>query len=252
MSDQRTLNLLKGILEEVTLPTGGAATDRFTGLRDVDAKVRETKQVLRTVQGLPDDFIEDMAADQAFEAQSRRIRLEALGNYIKSAIKFVESGAMVKPEKVIVPAPDIAKLTAAMPTLKEVIDRRWVEAQRCMHAECYTAAVIMMGSILEALVLGRAMISVADANQSSRAPKDKSGRVLAIHDWNLNSLIDVAIDLRWVKSDRGKFSHALRESRNVVHPWTDATTRANFDLATCRTSWEVLHASISDLLASCN
>jgi hypothetical protein len=138
-----------------------------------------------------------------------------------------------------------------MPTLKDVIDRRWIEAQKCMHAECYTSAVVMMGSILEALMLGRAMISIGEANQSQRAPKDKAGNVRAIHDWNLNSLIDVAIDLRWVKSDRGKFSHALRESRNVVHPWTEATTQANFDLATCRTSWEVLQASVSDLLASC-
>ena len=73
------------------------------------------------------------------------------------------------------------------------------------------------------------------------------GRILAIHDWNLNSLIEVAIDLGWVKADRGKFSHALRKSRNVVHPWTDATTQANFDLATCRTSWEVLQALVSDL-----
>jgi hypothetical protein len=74
--------------------------------------------------------------------------------------------------------------------------------------------------------------------------------VLAIQDWSLNSLIDVAVDVRWIKIDRGKFSHALRESRNVVHPWVEATTGANFDLATCRTSWEVLQASVDDLLAS--
>jgi hypothetical protein len=254
MNDSATLGLLRGIQSEITTPSGAAATEWFAGLRDVDAEVRETKLVLRGVRGLPEDFIEDMGADQAFETQSRRVRLEALASYIKSAIKFIESGALVKPVKTASPPPDVSKLTTAMPTLKSVIDRRWIEAQRCVHAECYTAAVIMMGSILEALMLGRAMISIGQANQSPRAPKDKTGRILAIHDWNLNSLIEVAIDLGWVKADRGKFSHALRESRNVVHPWTDATTQttqANFDLATCRTSWEVLQASVSDLLSSC-
>ena len=103
-------------------------------------------------------------ADQAFEAQSRRVRLEALASYIKSAVKFIEFGAIVKPVKTALPAPDVSKLTTAMPTLKSVIDRRWIEAQKCVHAECYTAAVIMMGSILEALMLGRAMISIGRAN----------------------------------------------------------------------------------------
>lgn len=74
------------------MPSGAAATELFVGLRDVDAKVRETKQVLRGVHGLPEDFIEDMGADQAFEAQSRRVRLEALASYIKSAVKFIEFG----------------------------------------------------------------------------------------------------------------------------------------------------------------
>ena len=45
---------------EITMPSGAAATELFVGLRDVDAKVRETKQVLRGVHGLPEDFIEDM------------------------------------------------------------------------------------------------------------------------------------------------------------------------------------------------
>lgn len=251
MSNASAMNLLQGILSEIVLPSGAAAVDRFGGLREVDAKIRDARQVLRTVEGLPGGFVDEMVSDPAFEAQSRRVRLESLASYIRSAIRFMESGALAKPDKAILPAPDVSRLTTTMPTLRGVIERRWVEAQKCIHAECYTAAVVMMGSILEALMLGRAMLSIADANQSPRAPKDRSGRTLAVHEWNLNALIEVAIDLRWVKADRGRFGHALRESRNVVHPWIDATTQANFDLATCRTSWEVLQASVADLLASC-
>jgi len=60
-------------------------------------------------------------------------------------------------------------------------------------------------------------------------PKNKQGKTLAIQDCSLNILIEVAVDCGWLKSDKGKFSHALRESRNVVHPWIHVTTRANFD-----------------------
>jgi len=190
-----------------------------------------------------------MCADPDFQIQSRRVRLEALAGYVRSAIKFAESGALAAPEEVIHAAPDVSKITAQMPMLKATIDRRWKEAQKCTHAECFTAAIIIMGSILEALLLARAMLSAATAAQSPKAPK-RNGHSLALQDWNLNALIEVSVDVGWIKTDRGKFSHALRESRNVVHPWVEVATKANFDLATCRTSWEVLQASVDDLLAS--
>ena len=107
-----------------------------------------------------------------------------------------------------------------------------------------------MGSILEGLLLARASKSPADSYRASCVPKDREGKAKPIHDWSLSTLIDVAVDLGWIKTDRGKFGHALRESRNVVHPWQEISSRANFDEATCRTSWEVLTASVNDLLAS--
>lgn len=245
-----SLSLLKGLLQEIALPGGAAALDKFASLREVDAKVREAKHVFVSIQRLPRTFIDEMSGDPDFQMQSRRVRLEALAGYVRSAIKFAESGALTPPEKVINPPPDVAKITADIPTLKAIIDRRWSEAQKCVHAECFTAAIVMMGSILEALLLARTMLSAATASQSTRVPRNKNGHALAVQDWSLSSLIDVAVDVGWIKSDRGKFSHALRESRNVVHPWVEATTRASFDLGTCRTSWEVLVASVDDLLSS--
>jgi hypothetical protein len=250
MNSLGAISLLKGLLQEISLYGGGAALERFGSLREVDAKLREAKHLFASIEGLPATFIDEMSADPDFQVQSRRVRLEALAGYIRSAIKFAESGALAAPEKVIHPAPNVSKITAQMPTLKAIVDQRWREAQKCMHAECFTAAIIMMGSILEALLLARAMLSTATASQSAKAPKQKSGQAVALQDWNLNALIDVSVDLRWIKADRGKFGHALRESRNVVHPWVHATMRADFDLATCRTSWEVLVASVDDLLAS--
>lgn len=250
MSNPQALNLLKGVLSEILLPTGLVATEKFSSLREVDAKTREAKHIFQAVDGLPTSFIDEMSKNVDFEAQSRRVRLEALAGYIKSAIKFVESGALSKTKKEIYAPPNVSRLTTTLPTLQASIERRWREAQKCVHTECYTSAVIMMGSILEGLLLARANLTPQIAYQSTRAPKDKSGKVPAIQDWSLNSLIDVAVDVGWIKSDRGSFSHALRESRNVVHPWVEVTTKANFDLATCKTSWEVLQASVDDLLKS--
>lgn len=252
MANPEALFHLKLILAEISLPNGFAATESFSGLREVDAKTREAKLIFQSLDGLPSGFVEGMSSDVDFEAQSRRVRLEALAGYIRNAVKFLEFGALNKPKKEVYPPPDVSKLTAALPTLKNSIDRRWREAQKCVHVECFTSAVIMMGSILEGLLLARANLAPQIAYQSSKAPKDKTGKVPAIQDWSLSSLIDVAVDVRWIKSDRGRFSHALRESRNVVHPWVEVTTHANFDEATCKTSWEVLKASVDDLLLSVN
>ena len=250
MSGSKALSLMKDLLQEIVLPAGTPALDKFATLREVDAKVRDAKHVFASIEGLPPKFIDEMSANPDFQMQSRRVRLEALAGYVRSAIKFAEFGALVPPEKVVHPSPNVSKITAQMPMLEVIIDRRWREAQKCMHAECFTAAIVMMGSILEALLLARAMLSAPIASQSVKAPKNRSGQAIAVQDWNLSALIDVSVDVGWIKTDRGKFSHALRKSRNVVHPWVEVTMRADFDLATCRTSWEVLVASVDDLLSS--
>ena len=250
MEKGQALHLLKGALAEIADSRGHARTDDFSGLREVDAKVREVRMIIEGIDGLPHSLLDGMSNDLDFQANSRRVRLEALAGYVKSAIKFTDTGAFEKPKKVIHAPPDFSALTSSMPGLTEEINRRWREAQKCVHVEAFTSAVILMGSILEGLLLARAQRSASVAYQSHRAPKDKNGKAVAIPDWTLSALIDVATDVGWVKTDRGKFSHALRESRNVVHPWQAVSIRADFDMATCRTSWQVLDASVADLLGS--
>lgn len=250
MEKLQALHLLQTALAEIALPNGSAATESFSGLREVDAKVREVRMIIEGVEGLPPSLLSDMLNDGDFGANSRRIRLETLAHYIRSALKFLNTGAFEKPKKEILAPPDFSKLTSSVPGLKEELDRRWREAQRCVHAKAFTSAVILMGSILEGLLLARAQLSVSQAYQSAKAPRDKMGKSPAIQDWSLSALIDVATDVGWVKTDRGKFSHALRESRNVVHPWQAVMSRANFDEATCKTSWHVLESSVADLVRS--
>lgn len=250
MDKSQALHLLKAALGEITLPDGSAATERFGSLREVDAKVREVKMVLEEMQGLPPTLVGNLAKDLDFQANSRRIRLEALAGYVRSTIKFADTGAFEKPKKVIHASPEFSKLTSSVPGLREELERRWREAQMCVHIEAYTSAVILMGSILEGLLLARAQLSISDAYRASRAPKDKTGKQIAVQDWTLSTLIDVAVEVGWIKSDRGKFSHALRESRNVVHPWQAVMARAEFDEATCKTTWHVLDSSTDDLIAS--
>lgn len=244
---EQAKELLSALLKEVSDRSGFARTDRFASLRSVDAKVREAKMILKDANA--EALLIEMERDSDFQANSRRVRLEALANYCRTALKFFDTG-LVKRRKQLFRGPDLTKLTSAVPNLEAIIQARWLEAQRCQHSGAYTAGVILMGSILEALLLARCSLSPADAYQTSPAPKDKNGKNVAIHDWPLHTLIEVSADRGWIKADRASFSHGLRQSRNIVHPYEHARTKASFDEATCKMCWHVLNASVDDLLIS--
>ncbi len=251
MQTAQAKEVLARSLKEILNPNGSGVRDDFSNLREVDAKVREVRMVLKGVDDLPSSLLDDMNADLDFQANSRRVRLEALANYVKSAIKFLDTGTFAKPKKLIHPPPDFSKLTSTVPGLNEELSGRWREAQKCIHVDAFTSAIIMMGSILEGLIIARIQLSISLAYQSPRCPKDRhTGKPISVHDWTLSTLIDVATDLGWLKPDRAKFGHALRDSRNVVHPWQAVITKTSFDAATCRTSWSVVDASVADLMES--
>ncbi len=219
----------------------------FPSLRSVDARVREVKLILSSIGATL--LLDEMEKDADFGANSRRVRLEALANYCATALTFLDAGALGR-KRQLVRGPSFHRLTVVMPGLEEVVQERWLEAQRCQHAKAYLAAVIIMGSILEGLLLARASLDAPAAFRAAAAPRARDGKNVALQDWKLSALIDVAVELRWLKSDRGSFSHALRQSRNVLHPWEHVSNAANFDEATCGTCWHVLNAAVQDLLVS--
>jgi hypothetical protein len=240
---------LQRILSEIRDGNGQAAVDRYSGLRQVDSKVREVRITLESIDGIPMSLINDLLNDQDFEMNSRRVRLEALANYCENALRLIDANrSSTKPR--ITRVPDISALATSMPSLEDVISRRWLDAQKCVHQHMYLAAIVLMGSILEGLILARVTLSPSIAYQSGVVPKDKNNRPKQYNDWSLSELINVATDVGWIKRDRGKFGHALRESRNIVHPWVEVTTKADLDQYTCETSWSVLKASVRDLIDS--
>ncbi len=134
-------------------------------------------------------------------------------------------------------------------TLAAILALRWKEAQKCVNAEAFLAAIVMMGSILEGVLLHKVESNLKVANQSRSAPKDnRRGKPRPIHDWGLSALIDVAHDVGWLQGDVRRFSHALRQSRNLVHPYMERLERDRPDKDTCSISWQVVRAAVADLL----
>jgi len=156
--------------------------------------------------------------------------------------------SMLKPkDSLLESSPDFECLVKDL-SLADILCLRWTEALKCFRAEAYLSAVIMMGSILEGVLLHKVEHNMKDANQMKAAPKDKSGKVKPPHEWNLSNLIDVAHEVGWLQGDVRRFSHALRESRNIVHPYVQRLLKDFPDSDTCRICWQVVRAAVADLL----
>ncbi len=145
------------------------------------------------------------------------------------------------------PSPNFHRLVQDT-SLAEVLSLRWQESQRCVQGQAHLAAVVMMGSILEGVLLHKLEENREVGNRARSAPKDKSGKPKPIQDWGLSALIDVAHEVGWLQGDVKRFSHALRDSRNLVHPYMQRLHGDMPDEDTCSICWQVVRAAVSDLL----
>jgi len=128
-----------------------------------------------------------------------------------------------------------------------VLEQRLDEIEKCLKVKSSLAVIFLAGSTLEGILLGVASSNQKLFNQSSVSPRDKSGKVKQFHEWTLNDLINVACDVGMLGLDVKKFSHALRDFRNYIHPYEQMASKFNPDEHTARICWQVLRAAIADL-----
>jgi hypothetical protein len=105
----------------------------------------------------------------------------------------------------------------------------------------------MCGSVLEGLLLGVALADPKRFNQAASAPTDNAGKVKQFPEWSLAQFIDVSCELGFLKLDVKKFSHALRDFRNFIHPYQQLSSRFEPDRHTAEICIQVLKAAIASL-----
>lgn len=131
--------------------------------------------------------------------------------------------------------------------LKEVVEQRIKEIQKSLKAHTHLSVVFLCGSTLEGLLLDSATKQPQKFNSSKSAPKDKDGKVKQLHEWTLDSLINVAYEIKIISLDVKKYGHALKDFRNYIHPREQAAQGFKPDEHTARISWQVLQAAVADL-----
>lgn len=140
---------------------------------------------------------------------------------------------------------DLRGLDLDRPT-RRVLQQRLDEAQLALAHNMPLSAVFLCGSTLEGLLLDRAKKSPKKFNQARSAPSVEV-KPRQFHEWSLSDLINVASEVGEIEVDVKRFSHALRDFRNYIHP--NEQLKSNFDPSphTARISWQVLRAAIAYL-----
>ena len=134
------------------------------------------------------------------------------------------------------------------PGVSEIIKHRLTETELCVRNDAPLAAIFLIGSIMEGLLLGTATTYPRLFNQAQCAPKDNStGQVRRFPDWTLNNFIDVAAEIGILKHDVQKFSHVVRDFRNYIHPYSQMTSQFQPDKQTTMICFQVLKAAINQI-----
>jgi hypothetical protein len=108
------------------------------------------------------------------------------------------------------------------------------EAHKCWNVGAPTAAIIMLGSLLEGVLYDVALSQL----EGDRQPDDR-----------LQNLINLAKEKGWFAQDVVDYAHVLRNHRNLVHPKKQLTEGYAPEEDTVRIAWNVVVAALNDLAA---
>jgi hypothetical protein len=186
--------------------------------------------------------------NELLEVESLRVTINGLEPKLikfKPDFNFTEGESKKEEELKPLPPPNWDTLNLEY-GIAGIMQKRWEEVQKCIDSKATLSALIMMGSMLEGLLLGTMQNRPQLANTAKSTPQ-KDGKPKHFPEWTLNELIDVAHDNGWIHLDVKKFSHALREFRNLIHPYQQLVTKADPDMDTINISWLVVQAACNHI-----
>lgn len=129
----------------------------------------------------------------------------------------------------------------------DVLNKRVDEIEKTYSSAAYLSTILIAGSTLEGVFLGLASSYPRAFNTVKSSPKNREGKVLPFHDWNLAAFIDVAKDLELIQLDTYKFSHTLRDFRNYIHPYQQMSSGFTPREHTAKICLQVLKATITEI-----
>ena len=137
-------------------------------------------------------------------------------------------------------------------SLRGILAEDYAQAVLAYEAGSYVGAMVTAGAVAEGLLTWALLTRETDALQHKNAMRDRNSNVLPIASWNLTNLLQVAQDLKLLGEYASKGSWALKEFRNLIHPYKLRNTSARPDASLALnaiTALAEIHRSIKKRVA---
>lgn len=178
--------------------------------------------------------------------------LKQLKKELSNLRKFViDGGTVPAPNVSSDESPDFSSLIGD-PKMQEILGNRWQECVNCIGAGAPLAATVMMGGFLETLLLARfnREVDKSPIFRASTAPHDKRTRkTLQLNEWTLRNYLDVGHELGWVRRSTKDVGEVVRDYRNYIHPYKQASHGLKLDAEDARLFWEITKEITRQLIA---
>ncbi len=206
--------------------------EKFTACVDsFNAELRFDGWNIYWDEGLNDISFRRVRPAEAMSSITRRkIVVETEDDFLKKEFKDITFDGLI-----------------SIPSVQTIIEARLVELKHCLDVNAPLSAIFLTGSILEAVLL-----SISTSNPrlfcgAASSPKDKDGTVIPITKWRLESLINVAKELGYLKEDVHRFCHVVRDFRNYIHPFEQSARGFSPDINTAKICLQVLKGAIAQV-----
>ncbi|MHB8471722.1 MAG: hypothetical protein ACYDC8_02495 [Gammaproteobacteria bacterium] len=193
------------------------------------------------------DFTDRATSRTRYDSVLKALKKD-LGNLRKHAVDGkVNSQTAVSSDQ----HPNFAPLIGDL-KMQGILAERWRECVVCILHNAPLAATVMMGGLLETMLLARfnKEIDKSCIFKATTAPKDrKTGKTLELKEWTLRHYLDVAHELEWISRSTRDIGEVVRDFRNYVHPYKQASHGVTLDINDARLFWEISKEITRQLLA---
>lgn len=132
-------------------------------------------------------------------------------------------------------APEITFQTVTDPALRSVLCDYYADARKSLAAEAYLGAVVAVGAVVEGLLLF--YLSTHETQARATAAARNAGMIdKPLETWRLSAVMKVASELGFLHA----YDDAVRDWRNLVHPYKRLAASPRFDVALARSAFRTL------------
>jgi hypothetical protein len=112
--------------------------------------------------------------------------------------------------------------------LRQVLIRDYRELRKILKVGARKSAIVLCGSILEAVLVAKLSTSEAQADYRTNFGKDLDMETMP--EWGLESLINICNRLDYLDDDAQRQAHVVQNFRNYIHPSKAIQTMAQIEL----------------------